>query len=78
MNSELKLLFDKITKVGDYGAVTCSQTIFHLLEQQGCERFKTFGSRGFEFPSSKDKPTPSKTVDLITKIILRNFWVKNS
>jgi hypothetical protein len=77
MNNELKLLPDTISKVGDYGAVTCSQIIFHLLEQQGYEHFKTFGSRSFEFPSSEDMPTASKTVDLITKIILCNFWAKS-
>jgi hypothetical protein len=77
MNSELKLLPDTISKVGDYGAATCSQTIFHLLEQQGCEHFKTFGARGFEFPSFEDMPAPSKIVDLIRKIVLCNFWVKS-
>jgi hypothetical protein len=77
LNNKLKLLLDTMSKVGDYGAATCSQTILHLLEQQGCEHFKTFGSRSFEFPSSKDMPATSKTVDLITKIILRNFWAKS-
>jgi hypothetical protein len=60
-----------------HGAATCSQTILHLLEQQGCEHFKTFESRNFEFPSSEDMPTASKTIDLITKIILHNFWAKS-
>jgi hypothetical protein len=46
------------------------------LEQQGYEHFKTFGSRSFEFPSSEDMPTASKTIDLIT-LILRNFWAKS-
>jgi hypothetical protein len=77
MNSELKLLPDTISKVGDYGAATCSQTIFQLLEQQGCEHFKAFSSRGFEFPSSEDMLAPSKTAELIAKIVLRNFWVKS-
>jgi hypothetical protein len=77
LNSELKLLPDTILKVGDYGAATCSQTMLHLLEQQGCKHFKTFGSRTFEFPSSEDMPVMSKTVDSITKIILRNFWAKS-
>jgi hypothetical protein len=71
-------LSDTMSKVRDYGEATCSQTILHLLEQQGCEHFKTFGSQNFEFPSSEDMPTASKTVDLITKIILRNFWAKTS
>jgi hypothetical protein len=73
LNSELKLLLDTMSKVGDYGAATCSQTILHLLEQQGCKHFKGFGSRRFKFPSSEDMPAPSKTVDLITNIILCNF-----
>jgi hypothetical protein len=73
LNNELKLLLDTMSKVGDYGAVTCSQTILHLLEQQGCEHFITFRSRNFEFPSFEDMPAASKTVDLITKIILHNF-----
>jgi hypothetical protein len=77
MNCELKLLPDTISKVGDYGAAMCSQTIFQLLEQQGYVHFKTFGAQGFEFSSSEDKTAPSKIVDLITKIILRNFWVKS-
>jgi hypothetical protein len=77
MNNELMLLPDMISKVGDYGAAMCSQMILHLLEEQGCEHFKTFGSRNFEFPSSEDMPTVSKTVDLITKIILHNFWAKS-
>jgi hypothetical protein len=71
------LLPDTISKVGDYGVTMCSQTIFHLLEQECCKHFKTCGARGFEFPSSEDMPTPSKTADLITKIVLCNFWVKS-
>jgi hypothetical protein len=51
--------------------------LLHLLEQQGCEHFKAFGRRNFEFPSSEDVPAPSKIVDWITKIILRNFWAKS-
>jgi hypothetical protein len=77
LHSELKLLPDTMSKVGDYGAATCSQTLLYLLEQQGCEHFKVFGSRNFEFPLSEDVPAPSKTVDQITKIILRNFWAKS-
>jgi hypothetical protein len=59
------------------GAATCSQTLLHLLEQQGCDHFKAFGSRNFEFPSSEDVPAPRKIVDQIMKIILRNFWAKS-
>jgi hypothetical protein len=77
MNNEFKLLHDTMSNVGAYGAATCSEAIFHLLERQGCEHFKTFGARGFEFPSSEDMPAPSKIVDLITKIVLRNFWMKS-
>jgi hypothetical protein len=77
LNSELKLLPNTMSKVGDYGATTCSETIFHLLEERGCEHFKAFGTRGFEFPSSDAMPTLSKTVDAITKIVLRNFWMKS-
>jgi hypothetical protein len=75
--SELKVLPDTMSKVGDYGAATCSEMLLHLLEQQGCDRFKAFGSRSFEFPTPKDVPAPSKTVDLINKIILCNFWAKS-
>jgi hypothetical protein len=77
LHSELKLLPDTMSKVGDYGAATCSQTLLHLLEQQGCKHFKAFGSRNFEFPSSKDVSVPRKTVDPITEIILHNFWAKS-
>lgn len=73
MNSELKLLPDTMSNIGDYGVVTSSEAIFHLLEERGCEHFKAFGTHGFEFPSSDTMPTPSKTVDAITKIVLRNF-----
>jgi hypothetical protein len=77
LHSELKLLPNTMSKVGDYGAATCSQTLLHLLEQQGCEHFKAFGSLNFEFPSSEDVPAPSKIADQITKIILCNFWAKS-
>jgi hypothetical protein len=77
LHSELKLLPDTMSKVGDYGAATCSKMLLHLLEQQGCDHFEAFRSRSFEFPSPEDVPAPSKTVDLITKIILRNFWAKS-
>jgi hypothetical protein len=77
LHSELKLLPDTMSKVGDYGAATYSEMLLHLLEQQGCEHFKAFRSWSFEFPSSEDVPAPSKVVDLITKIILRNFWAKS-
>jgi hypothetical protein len=76
-HSKLKLLPDTMSKVGDYGVATCSEMLLHLLEQQGCKHFKAFGSKSFEFPSSEDVPAPSKTVDLITKIIPRNFWAKS-
>jgi hypothetical protein len=32
LHSELKLLPDTMSKVGDYGETTCSQTLLHLLE----------------------------------------------
>jgi hypothetical protein len=77
LHSELKLLPDTMSKVGDYGAATCSEMLLHLLEQQGCDHFKAFGSRSFEFTMPEDVLAPSKTVHLITKIILRNFWAKS-
>jgi hypothetical protein len=77
LHSELKLLPDTMSKVGDYGAATCSKMLLHLLEQQGCDHFKGFGSRSFEFPTPEDVPAPSKAVDLIRKIILRNFLAKS-
>jgi hypothetical protein len=77
MNNELKLLPDTMLKIGDYGAVTSSEAIFHLLEARGYEHFKGFGTRGFEFPSSEDLPAPSKIVDTIAKIVLFNFSAKS-
>jgi hypothetical protein len=73
LHSELKLLLDTMGKIGDYGAATCSEMLLHLLERQGCEHFKAFGSRSFEFPSPDETPAPSKTVALINKTVLRNF-----
>jgi hypothetical protein len=77
LHSELKLLPDTMSKIGDYGAATCSEMLLHLLERQGCDHFRAFGSRGFAFPSPDEMPAPSKTVELINKIILRNFWAKS-
>jgi hypothetical protein len=77
LHSELKLLPDTMSKIGDYGAATCSEMLLYLLERQGCDHFKAFGSRGFVFPSPDEVPAPSKTVELINKIILRNFWAKS-
>jgi hypothetical protein len=62
-----------MSKIGDYGAATCSEMLLH----QGCDHFKAFGSRSFEFPTPEDVPAPSKTIELINKIILRNFWAKS-
>jgi uncharacterized phage infection (PIP) family protein YhgE len=45
LHSELKLLPDTMSKIGDYGAATCSEMLLHLLEQQGCNHFRAFGSR---------------------------------
>jgi hypothetical protein len=77
LHSELKLLPDTMSKVGDYGATTCSETLLHLLEQQGCEHFRAFGSRSFGFPTAEEMPAQSKNVDQITKIILCNFWARS-
>jgi hypothetical protein len=77
LHSELKLLPNTMSKIGDYGEATCSEMLLYLLEQQGCDHFRAFGSRGFVFPSPDDVPTPSKKVELINKIILRNFWAKS-
>jgi hypothetical protein len=40
LHSELKLLPDTMSKVGDYGAATCSEMLLHLLERQGCDHSK--------------------------------------
>jgi hypothetical protein len=77
LHSELKLLPDTMSKIGDYGAGTCSEMLLYLLERQGCDHFKAFGSRSFVFPSPDDVPAPRKTVELINKIILHNFWAKS-
>jgi hypothetical protein len=45
LHSELKLLPNTMSKVGDYGAATCSEMLLHFLEQQGSEHFKAIGSR---------------------------------
>jgi hypothetical protein len=50
--------------------------LLYLLERQDCDHFKAFGSRGFVFPSPDEVPAPIKTVELINKIILRNFGLK--
>jgi hypothetical protein len=77
LHSKLKLLPDTMSRVGDYGAATCSEMLLHLLEQQGCDHFKAFETRSFEFPTPKDVPSPRKIVYLINKVILRNFWAKS-
>jgi hypothetical protein len=77
LHSELKLLRDTMSKIGDYDAATCSKMLLYLLERQGCDHFKAFGSRIFVFPSPDEVPAPRKMVKLINKIILRNFWAKS-
>jgi hypothetical protein len=54
LHSELKLMSDTMSKIGDYGAATCSEMLLYLLEQHGCDHFRAFGSRGFVFPSPDD------------------------
>jgi DNA repair exonuclease SbcCD ATPase subunit len=44
LHRELKLLPDTMSKIGDYGAGTCSEMLLYLLEQQGCDHFRAFGS----------------------------------
>jgi hypothetical protein len=77
LHSELKLLPDTMSKIGDYGVATYSEMLLHLLERQGCDHFKNFGSRSFVFSSPDEVPAPRKKVELINKIILRNFWAKS-
>jgi hypothetical protein len=77
MNNELKLLSGTMSKVGDYRAAMSIEAILYLLEEHGCDHFKTFSTQGFSFPSSEDLPAPSKMVDTITKIALCNFWAKS-
>jgi hypothetical protein len=77
LHSELKLLPDTMSKIDDYGVATCLEMLLYLLERQGCDHFKAFRSRGFVFPSPDEVPALSKTVELINKIILRNFWAKS-
>jgi hypothetical protein len=76
LHRELKLLPDTMSKIGDYGAATCLEMLLHLLERQGCDHFKAFGSGGFVFPSPDEVPAPSKIVELINKIILATFGLK--
>jgi DNA repair exonuclease SbcCD ATPase subunit len=40
LHSELKLLPDTMSKIGDYGAATYSEMLLYLLERQGCDHFK--------------------------------------
>jgi hypothetical protein len=44
LHSELKLLPDTMSKIGDYGAATFSEMLLYLLEQQGCDHFRAFES----------------------------------
>jgi hypothetical protein len=74
LHNKLKLLPDTMSKIGDYGAVTCSEMLLHLLEQQGCDHFKAFESRSFEFPTPEDVPAPSKT--MVTKSFFATFGPK--
>lgn len=76
-NDELKVLLDTMSKVGDYGVETSFEAILQLLEACGCDHFKAFETRGFEFPSSGEMTAPSKIVDTITKIILHKFWAES-
>jgi hypothetical protein len=76
LHRELKLLPDTMSKIGDYGAATCSEMLLYLLERQGCDHFKAFGSRSFVFPSPDEVPAPSKTVELINKIIHVTFGLR--
>jgi hypothetical protein len=48
-----------------------------VLEARGCDHFKAFGTRGFDFPSFEEMSAPSKTVDTFTKIVLRKFWAES-
>jgi hypothetical protein len=67
---------DTMSKIGDYGAATCSEMLLIFSSDRAVIISKLL-SRGFAFPSLDDVPDPSKTVDLINKIILRNFWAKS-
>jgi hypothetical protein len=49
LHSELKLLPDTMSKIGDYGAATCSEMLLNLLERQGCEHFKAFEAEASRF-----------------------------
>jgi hypothetical protein len=60
LHKELKLLQDTMSKIGDYGAATCSEMLLYLLEQQGCDHFRAFRSRSFVFPSPDDVPAPKQ------------------
>jgi hypothetical protein len=57
LHSELKLLPETMSKIGDYGAATCSEMLLHLLGQQGSDHFRAFGSRGsYSLPPTMCQP----------------------
>jgi hypothetical protein len=60
LHSKLKLLPDTMSKIGDYGAATCSEMLLCLLERHGYDHFKAFGSRSFVFPSLDEVPAQAR------------------
>jgi hypothetical protein len=73
LHSELKLLPDTMSNIGDYGAATCSEMLLYLLERQGCDHFKAFGSRGFVFPSPDEVPSFAPMLNAFFLLIVL-FW----
>jgi hypothetical protein len=59
LHSELKLLPDTMSKIGDYGAKTCSEMLLHLLEQQGSTISKlSEGEASNSLPPKTCQPQP--------------------
>lgn len=66
-----------MSKVGDYGAVVSTRSLLQMLEYEGCEHFKRLGSHGYKFPTYSDIPTPSRNVDAMSKLFVKEFWIKS-
>lgn len=65
---------DVVYSAFDNSTVLTCESLFVLLEREGCDVYKSFGSKGFAYPSFVELEQDIEKIQAIKKVFIWRFW----
>lgn len=58
----------------DNAAVLTCESLFALLDHEGCKVYKRLGSKEFVYPAFEDLKSDIEKIQAVNKAFIRRFW----